>query len=69
MEYSKTIAERYNAAGIPAIHLDRETPDEERKEALKLFSEGKIKVVTNCALFGEGLDIPAIDAVQPTFRR
>ena len=82
VEYSKAIAERYNAAGIPAIHLDGETPGEIRKEALRLFGEGKIKVISNCALFGEGLDIPAIDAVQiarptkslglwlqPTFRR
>ena len=62
--YSKAIADRYNAAGIPAIHLDGETPSDERKEALRLFSEGTIKVISNCALFGEGLDIPAIDAVQ-----
>jgi superfamily II DNA or RNA helicase len=64
VEYSQAIAARYNAAGIPAIHLDGETPSEERKEALSRFAAGEIKVITNCALFGEGLDIPAIDAVQ-----
>ena len=62
--HSMAIAERYNAEGIPAIHLDGETPGEIRKEALRLFGEGQIKVITNCALFGEGLDIPALDAVQ-----
>ncbi|MEB3160436.1 MAG: DEAD/DEAH box helicase [Synechocystis sp.] len=62
--HSKAIADRYNAAGIPAVHLDGDTPNEERKEALRLFAEGKIKVITNCSLFAEGLDIPAIDAVQ-----
>lgn len=62
--YSMAIADRYNAAGIPAIHLDGETPSEIRKEALRLFSESKIKVISNCGLFGEGLDIPALEAVQ-----
>jgi len=64
VSHSMAIAERYRAEGIPAIHLDGETPNEIRKEALRLFGEGKIKVISNCALFGEGLDIPAIDAVQ-----
>jgi len=64
VQYSKAITDRYTAAGIPAIHLDGETPDGERKEALRLFAKGDIKVISNCALFGEGLDIPAIDAVQ-----
>ncbi|MBE9204856.1 ATP-dependent helicase, partial [Synechocystis salina LEGE 06099] len=62
--YSQAIAARYNAAGIPAIHLDGETPSEIRKEALARFAVGEIKVISNCALFGEGLDIPALEAVQ-----
>lgn len=62
--YSQAIAARYNAAGIPAIHLDGETPSEIRKEALARFAAGEIKVISNCALFGEGLDIPALEAVQ-----
>jgi superfamily II DNA or RNA helicase len=62
--YSQAIAARYSAAGIPAIHLDGETPSQERKEALARFAEGEIKVISNCSLFGEGLDIPALEAVQ-----
>jgi superfamily II DNA or RNA helicase len=62
--YSQAIAARYNAAGIPAIHLDGETPSEERREALARFAAGEIKVISNCGLFGEGLDIPALEAVQ-----
>jgi superfamily II DNA or RNA helicase len=64
VSHAKAIADRYNAAGIPAIALDGETHSEERKEALQRFSEGEIKVIVNCSLFCEGLDIPAIDAVQ-----
>ncbi|MBE9193786.1 DEAD/DEAH box helicase [Synechocystis sp. LEGE 06083] len=62
--YSMAIAARYNAAGISAIHLDGETPSDVRKEALARFAEGEIKVISNCGLFGEGLDIPALEAVQ-----
>jgi superfamily II DNA or RNA helicase len=62
--YSQAIAARYTAAGIPAIHLDGETPSDIRKEALARFAEGEIKVISNCGLFGEGLDIPALEAVQ-----
>jgi superfamily II DNA or RNA helicase len=62
--YSQAIAARYNAAGIPAIHLDGETPSQERKEALARFAAGEIKVISNCSLFGEGLDIPTLEAVQ-----
>jgi len=62
--HSLAIAARYQAEGIPAIHLDGETPTDERKEALAAFADGRIRVISNCALFGEGLDIPAIDAVQ-----
>lgn len=64
VNHSMAIARRYNVEGIPAIHLDGETPSEVRKEALRRFSVGEIKVISNCSLFGEGLDIPSIDAVQ-----
>jgi superfamily II DNA or RNA helicase len=62
--HSMAIAARYQAEGIPAIHLDGETPTDVRKEALARFAAGEIRVISNCALFGEGLDIPALDAVQ-----
>jgi superfamily II DNA or RNA helicase len=64
VEHSRTIADRYNAAGIPAKHLDGNTPDDERREALAQFARGELLVLSNCALFDEGLDIPAIEAIQ-----
>jgi superfamily II DNA or RNA helicase len=63
-DYSKATAARYQAAGIPAIHLDGETSSEVRKAALEAFQAGKIKVVCNVGLFTEGTDIPAIEALQ-----
>lgn len=64
VEHSQAIAERYNAAGIPACHLDGTTPDDQRREALERFRRGELLVLTNCQLFDEGLDIPALEAVQ-----
>lgn len=64
VEHSQEIAARYRAAGIPAVHLDGSTPAGDRALALQQFRDGEIKVMSNCALFDEGLDIPAIEVVQ-----
>lgn len=62
--HSQAIANRYNAAGIPAKHLDGNTPQGEREETLAAFRRGEIKVISNVGLFTEGLDIPSLMAVQ-----
>lgn len=64
VEHSRAIASRYNEVGITAHHLDGTTPSNERKDVLEQFKKGKIKVISNCQLFDEGLDIPALEAVQ-----
>lgn len=64
VEHSMAIANRYIRAGIPAAHLDGGTPELERRETMERFKRGEIKVLTNCQLFDEGLDIPALEAVQ-----
>lgn len=60
---SRDAAIRFREAGIPAAHVDHETPMVERDAALKALADGTIKVLCNVLLFTEGLDIPAIDAV------
>jgi DNA repair protein RadD len=64
VEYSLAQAEAYNAAGIKAVHLDGTTDKKIRAETLKDLSDKKIDVICNYALFGEGVDIPSIEAVQ-----
>ncbi len=58
------ITRRYNDAGIPAEFLDGETPSKKRKDVISAFSDGKIKVLVNCELFGEGFDLPAVEVVS-----
>jgi superfamily II DNA or RNA helicase len=64
VNHSKTICEAYNNAGIKARHIDGETPPEERKTILRLFSAGQIDVLCNVGIVTEGFDLPAIECVQ-----
>jgi superfamily II DNA or RNA helicase len=64
VDHSKAIAEAYCQAGIPAEHLDGETPDRDRKAALERFRRSETIVLSNCGLFAEGFDLPSIEAVQ-----
>jgi DNA repair protein RadD len=63
VEHSKHVVAQFNAAGIAAAHVDGETNAQERDEAIERFAEGRTKVLSNVELFGEGFDLPAIEAV------
>lgn len=63
LDASRAIAEAFNAAGIAAAHVDGETPADERRRSMEGFRDGRIRVLCNVELFGEGLDVPAVDAV------
>jgi superfamily II DNA or RNA helicase len=59
LAHSKHVAAAFVAAGVPAVHLDGGTPTAERKAAALAMAEGRISVLTNVALFGEGYDLAA----------
>lgn len=63
IEASIELAARFNAAGIPAVHVDGETPDAIRDMAMKAFADGTIKVLCNVDIVSEGFDVPACDAI------
>ncbi len=64
VEHSKAIVQRYQFEGIPAAHLDGSSSDTERTNTLDAFRAGDIQVLSNVGLFGEGFDLPSIEAVQ-----
>lgn len=69
VEHSKEVTSKFLEAGIAAAHVDGETPDKIRDQAIEDFRSGKIKVITNCNLFIEGTDIVGIEAcflLRPT---
>lgn len=62
--HSKATAQAYIEAGIPAEHLDGETPTNERKSILERFRTGETLILTNCGIVSEGFDVPDIECVQ-----
>lgn len=63
LDASRKLADAFTAHGIAAAHVDGETPADERKRAMDAFRAGELRVLCNVDLFGEGLDVPAVDAV------
>lgn len=60
---SKNIADKFNSEGIPAAHVDGDTPVAERDAAVSDLGAGRIKVLTNVEVFTEGVDVPEVDTV------
>lgn len=62
-EHSRHIAAEFNANGVPAMHVDGDTPDDERDYFDDAFRAGDIRMGVNVDLFGEGYDVPNISYV------
>ena len=60
---SKATAEEFRKAGISAAHIDGTTPKAERENLVEDFRQGRITVLSNVELFGEGFDVPDCEAV------
>lgn len=58
VKYSELMAEQFQKAGIPAAHLDGETPKSERDQIIQQFRDGEIMVLCNVDLISEGFDVP-----------
>ena len=64
--HSQAITRQYQDSGIPAAHLDANTPEEEREEILRAFGERQLTVLSNVNIISEGFDCPGIECVQLT---
>lgn len=58
IEHSIEVAERFNDAGITAVHFDGNTPDAQRRDIVKRFRDGEITVLCNVDLISCGFDVP-----------
>ncbi|MET3710387.1 superfamily II DNA or RNA helicase [Sphingomonas trueperi] len=63
VEHSRHVAAQFQAAGIPAAHVDGSMDSGSRDAIVADFAAGAIQVLTNADLFGEGFDVPAVEAV------
>ncbi len=62
--HSLYVCGQYNEAGISAVHIDANTPDDLRRDYLKRYRAGLIKIVCNVGIFTEGTDFPGCQFVQ-----
>lgn len=63
VETSEKIAKQFNAYGISAAAVSAKTHESVRNETIKRFRDGRITILVNVDLFGEGFDVPACECV------
>ena len=59
---SLALCERFDAAGIPAEHIDASADDAEREAKFKRLQSGRTMVLCSVKLLIEGVDIPEVSA-------
>ena len=57
-------AKGFGGAGIPAAVVSANTQDRIRADSIARLKNGSLRQLTNVDIFGEGFDLPAIDAVS-----
>jgi superfamily II DNA or RNA helicase len=63
VEQSKIQTQLLNAAGIPTVHLDANTPFKERQLYFNKLSSGEIRCISSIGCLTEGFDVPSISFV------
>lgn len=63
VETASEVADNFNAVGIPAAAVSAKTPSATRNEYIRRFRDGRLWVLVNVDLFGEGFDVPAVEVV------
>lgn len=61
--HSEEMAKRFNLSGINAVHFDSNTSKHKREQIIQDFRDGKIQILTNVDLIGEGFDVPDCNTV------
>lgn len=63
VDASKEVASEFTNAGYNAAHIDGKTPKLERDSIIDDFRTGKVNILTNCDIVGEGFDVPECSTV------
>jgi superfamily II DNA or RNA helicase len=58
--HAEAVAALFLQAGIPAASIDGSMDATTRRQLLSDLGSGRIKVLTSCALIGEGVDVPSV---------
>ncbi len=63
VKHAQFMADRFNAAGIPARAVSGSTSREDRADALQALRDRTVNVLFAVDLFNEGLDVPDVDTL------
>jgi superfamily II DNA or RNA helicase len=58
--HAEAVARLFQDAGIAASSIDGNTDATRRRQLLIDLGTGSLKVLTSCALIGEGVDVPSV---------
>jgi superfamily II DNA or RNA helicase len=61
--HARFMAHAFSAAGVPSVAIWSDTPESERRDALRGLVERRFKVVFSVDLFNEGIDVPVVDTL------
>lgn len=57
IRHSQRVCEHFNAAGIPAAHIDGKTPRDEQQRVIRAFADGDVLILNNVDLITTGFDL------------
>lgn len=63
IKHSEHIVAEFNANGIPSAHVDGNSQPSYRDEMMERFKAGDIKILSNCEIFTEGVDVQQLEGV------
>lgn len=63
VDHARFMARVFRQHGVPAVAVWADTPDEERRAALRDLADAKVNVVFSVDLFNEGVDVPSVDTL------
>ena len=58
--HAEAVADLFQSAGIAAASIDGTMDTATRRQLLSDLGTGRLKVLTSCALIGEGVDVPSV---------
>ena len=64
IKHSQILAQSYRDAGIPAMHIDGETPEDERKKISRAFAKREIMQLCNAELLCFGYDLATSSGIK-----